>query len=637
MKSHEAQLALATHLESSFSPFFEASRLAEHKHTIIDALHIHLPEYTKPDLSKSVEQIFGKIQYPIAWDQFLKYLCLWLPPRWLKLANNPGINASTMLLLTDGSIMCQSAGGAIWKKLVPDNHGSYVNGTWHDIAPMNTPRLYYASAVLGDGRVFVSGGEYTNAGQVETNATEIYNPVTDSWTTIAPPAGWTEVGDAACCVLADGRLIVGNINDTRTAIFHPSTNTWTAGPTKGSSSSEESWTLLADGSVLTVRCNSTRTAEKYVPSLNKWVSAGTTPVNLVETSSSEIGAAIKLNDGRAFYIGATGKTALYTPPSNPADPGSWAAGPDIPLVAGQTIGCKDSPSCLLTNGRVLISAGPVDGVGGDFLSPTYFFEFDGTSVYRVVDPPNNTKQPFQGRMMLAPSGNVLYASASNEVYAFSYCSYVEDAWRPRITSVSTWLRAGGSYSLHGQQLNGLSQAVGYGDDAASATNYPLVKIRNRSTGNVFFCRTHDHSTMAVATGNSIQSTNFTVPWNIDLGDSEIYVVANGISSHPVYVDIWRRLIVWPFDDAMVNRLIGSLADGPLWVLGPNGPVPVDPWGPKYKKAAEAAWKAITEGVRELQKIGHEVDLARLNEAEGKPVAVDPAVEEVKKVKKGAQA
>ena len=44
-----------------------------------------------------------------------------------------------------------------------------------------------------------------------------------------------------------------------------------------------------------------------------------------------------------------------------------------------------------------------------------------------------------------------------------------------------------------------------------ATNYPLVRITNNSTHHVFYARTHDHSTMGVATGSATVSTNFDVP------------------------------------------------------------------------------------------------------------------------------
>jgi hypothetical protein len=189
------------------------------------------------------------------------------------------------------------------------------------------------------------------------------------------------------------------------------------------------------------------------------------------------------------------------------------------------------------------------------------------------------------------------------------------------------LRAGGTYTLQGQQINGLSQAVGYGDDAASATNYPLVRIRNTATGHVFYCHTFDHSTMGVATGTSIQSTTFHVPYNIELGDAEIYVVANGIASAPVPVNVWKLKLPWQLNEILVNYLIGSLADGPLWVLGPNGPIPVDPWGPKYRQEAEAAWSKVFSGVRELQAIGDELNKTRLTEAQGRPAAVDTEAEE----------
>jgi hypothetical protein len=47
---------------------------------------------------------------------------------------------------------------------------------------------------------------------------------------------------------------------------------------------------------------------------------------------------------------------------------------------------------------------------------------------------------------------------------------------------------------------------------------------------VFYARTHDHSTMGVATGSQTVSTQFDVPSNAEVGPSKLYVVTNGIPS-----------------------------------------------------------------------------------------------------------
>ncbi len=91
--------------------------------------------------------------------------------------------------------------------------------------------------------------------------------------------------------------------------------------------------------------------------------------------------------------------------------------------------------------------------------------------------------------------------------------------------------------ISGLRFNGMSQGAAYGDDAQMATNYPLVRITNNGSGNVVYCRTHGHSTMAVATGNRIVSTNFDVPSGIGTGASTIVVVANGIPSSAVSVTV----------------------------------------------------------------------------------------------------
>jgi hypothetical protein len=501
---------------------------------------------------------------------------------------------------------------------------------------MHHTRRYYASAVLADGRVLVSGGEYSDAGS-ETNATEIYDPRTDTWTELDPPTGWTRVGDAACAVLPDGRMLMGNLDDTRTAIFDPSTDTWSAGPTKGSDSSEESWVLLPDGTVVTVRCDSSRRGDKYVAATNTWVNGGTLPTGIIETASSEIGAGVLLMDGTAFFAGANNHTAFYTPPAIASDPGTWTMGPDFPNDAnGSSVGCKDTPSCLMTNGKVLISAGPVDGVRNHFLSPTYFFELRGSSLARVSDPPNSTGVPYIGRMLLLPTGEILYAAQTNEIYSYHYFSCPPAAARPQITSSPATIRGFHSYSISGRLFNGLSQAVGYGDDAAAATNYPLVRIRHLASGRVRYCRTFDHSTMAVATGASIESTTFFVPFSIDTGPSEICVVADGISSPCCPVDV-QPFIFWPiFDEAIVARLIGSLADGPLWVLGPHGPIPVDPWGPKYRDEVKAAWQNILSGVKTLEKVGARIEAERKKWANAVEPAADESSEEELDEKRGSK-
>jgi len=146
-------------------------------------------------------------------------------------------------------------------------------------------------------------------------------------------------GRRSLCGATHGRVIIGSYNSSKTAIYDPVANMWTAGPNKGSSSSEESWVLLPDDTVVTVRCNNSRKADKYVAASNTWVNGGTLPAGIIEISSSEIGAGVLLNDGRAFYAGANGHNALYTPPLVATDPGTWVSGPDFPndTMAGRSV------------------------------------------------------------------------------------------------------------------------------------------------------------------------------------------------------------------------------------------------------------------------------------------------------------
>ncbi|MEI9929854.1 MAG: hypothetical protein WDM89_04635 [Rhizomicrobium sp.] len=82
-----------------------------------------------------------------------------------------------------------------------------------------------------------------------------------------------------------------------------------------------------------------------------------------------------------------------------------------------------------------------------------------------------------------------------------------------------------------------AQANSFGDELQTFTNYPLVRITNTKTGHVFYAKTHDHSSMGVATGSTIISTQVDVPSGIETGASSLVVVANGIASTPVSVTV----------------------------------------------------------------------------------------------------
>jgi hypothetical protein len=135
--------------------------------------------------------------------------------------------------------------------------------------------------------------------------------------------------------------------------------------------------------------------------------------------------------------------------------------------------------------------------------------------------------------MVLPTGQILLGG--NEVY--NPAGTYQEAWAPTISNFPATVTPGSTYKISGTQFNGLSQANSFGDEYQTATNYPLVRITNNSTKHVFYARTHDHSSMGVATGSLTVSTNFDVPSGIETGASTLVVVANGIPSLPVNITV----------------------------------------------------------------------------------------------------
>jgi hypothetical protein len=465
------------------------------------------------------------------------------PGAFTRLSSQPPVGMQMGWLMTDGSVLTQSDAGNTWYRYVPDSSGGYAGGTWSQVAslqPGYDPNAF-ASDVLADGRLVISGGEYNSPGNYDlqlVNLGAVYDPVKNTWTPLGHPNHWKWIGDSPSSVLPNKTLLLGDKLHKWDAYLNPKTLQWVTLSDRGIHTgkadwnAEEGWTLLADGTVLTADVQDAPNSEVYNPATNKWKSAGSTIVDLHSPSPikgcvqygpkpkdcylppGEIGPAILRPDGTVFYTGSNtsgygaGHTAIYNSKS-----GTWSVGPDFPN--GDNAG--DSFAMLEPSGNVLVI-----GLSGAL------YEFNGTTFSQVGSA--------AGPPLLLPTGQILFFGYSN-VVLYTPTGSPKSSWAPAISSSPSTVETGHTYKISGTQFNGLSQAMSYGDEFQNATNYPLVRITSNASGNLYYLRTHDHSTMGVATGKASVSTHFDVPDSVPSGSYSLVVVANGIASKPVSVTL----------------------------------------------------------------------------------------------------
>jgi len=461
------------------------------------------------------------------------------PGTWTKLKNLPADSVGTMLLRTDGSIMVQGYNpGNNWNRLTPTSTGNYVTGTWSAMPSMGIPRLYFASHILPNGDVWVLGGEYSGFGLPAnwTRTGEKFSISTNTWSPIAPHPE-SQYGDVPSMLLDGNKIIAGSLFNPTTFLYDIATNTWSsAGSKVYTRSDEESWVKLAGGKVLTYDIFKSvdfagSYAELYNPATNTWSSIspsdgsalGSIPALSSSALGYEIGASVRLCDGRIFAIGATGATALYTPATN-----TWSAGPSIP--GGYK--ADDAPATVMRDCHVMLTAEL-----GHFIAPTKVFDFNPTAntITEIVVPAQLASQlntpSYVTRLLVLPSGLVLLSTSSQQLWVYTPGAQVAASTqlRPLINTVVPNTSTG-IFSLTGLRITGQSAGGSYGDDAESDQNYPIVSLKNTVTNKTFYARTSNWSTTDVGTGTVPVSTDFCIMPGTPDGQYKVTVSAAGLLS-----------------------------------------------------------------------------------------------------------
>jgi hypothetical protein len=469
-------------------------------------------------------------------------------------ATNQG-NPTLMLQLSDGTVMVENdptgGGGSNWFRLTPDIHGSYVNGTWTMLAPMDYTRAGCSSDVLTNGRVFVAGGEYGTGAATS----EMYDPVSNIWIEIPVPlsllnptnlspiwGGGTKqcFGDSISETLPNGNVLVAPVavqTAEETMIYSVFSNAWFPGPSlHASSQSEASWVKLPDQSILTIDPSSTN-SERYIPAANRWLVDAHVPEIVYSTNNTNVGAAagelgpaFLLPNGQAIFFGSTTNNVIYTPSGSLAS-GTWSAAAPYPMVGTNAQGMPDAPGAMMVNGKILVVTGTADTFNG----PLNFFEYDYVSntFTRVSGPPGNgtNAAPYYTKLLDLPDGTVLWNYGQPQLYSYKPDGVPLASGMPTILSIVG--NADGSYHLTGLGLNGISEGTAYGDDAQMSSAYPLVRMTNSSSGFVYYARTYNWNNTCVQTSNTVVTTEFALPATLPAGTYSLVAVANGIASNPV--------------------------------------------------------------------------------------------------------
>ena len=452
----------------------------------------------------------------------------------------------------------------------------------------------FTSAVLADGRVVIQGGENNINNDRFTNKGAIFdpNPLVNSWSRFYGPPSWPHIGDGQNVVLPNGYYMVAacGAEDSscsqqyQQAILNPSNLLlWDVLTTsqKNDPNDEEGYTLLPGltGKVLTI---DTQPPNNPAYELFDWTLSNPTwttkPLCVGQNgvcqqppqyiylyggvpNGNEIGPAVVLQDGTVLATGAAkrdlpggqqgrpGATAIYDPIAD-----GWTATDNFCAFQGQGrnpnnyLGMGDEAAVLLPNGNVLLAVhDAVNGTG------TYYPE-----IYQVSQPINqrlcslttapsaltNSMPNNAIDMLLLPTGQVLFTEYNTSNPKTIYWIYTPPAptgysstVQPLVSGAPLTLTHGTTYTLTGQRFNGVSQANMFGDEYENATNYPIVRFTYAGGSPVVYLRTHDHNTMAIATGSFQTTTKVDIPSTMATGPGSLVVIANGIPSAPALATI----------------------------------------------------------------------------------------------------
>ena len=438
-------------------------------------------------------------------------------------------------------------------------------------AALQFNRSILPSACFGDVPTILLPSGQILAGDLINNSTYIYDIALNSWRVVAGKV-YDRSSEEGWVKLEDGTILTYDIFQSTSMgtgfaeRYNPATHLWSSiSPSDGTAggvlplltSSALAHELgpalrLNDGRVFEIGANG-HTA-LYTPATNSWAAGPDIldPVTGGLFGADDAPAAITPNGHVIFAADAgpqgvissgdtiSGSSIVTGIPSTAGLRAGWlVTGKGIPSNAH--ISSVDSPSQIqLTLSATDTNTGVTLQLGGTFSNPTLIFDFDPSAgIINAVSPALTDLNllrdgSFITRMLVLPTGQVLFSDDGRQLWVYTPDGPVNPALRPVVSRVT--YNGAGNFRLVGTQLNGQSAGSAYGDDVQSDENYPIVRLVN-SSGNVYYSRTTNWSSVGVGVGSGSETVNFRLNSALTPGNYSLVVSGAGISSFPISIHI----------------------------------------------------------------------------------------------------
>ncbi|HVS36374.1 MAG TPA: hypothetical protein VMS17_12480 [Gemmataceae bacterium] len=424
-----------------------------------------------------------------------------------------------------------------------------------------------------------------------------YNPTSDTWTTLPQTAdkladdssfeeSWVKIPGTAGDILSYSNNATFEYNQSQAEYYNPATQTWTATGavpvilTENVFSNEIGPALaLPNGQILQISGNADTAL--YTPSTNSW----TTGPQIV-TALTTLSAAIPGPNATTIHVasGTVAPTApFYIEIDQEVMEVTVVSGTAWTVVRGQYFSTAvahsngaavsqywvagDDPAAELPDGEIIFNAGQQIET-----APTTMFDYNPTT--NTITPMDTSVMPTDmltflqnnaddnTSMLMLPTGQLLMSNGVNRqlyIYTPSGAGPAPSSL-PTVTGVTA--NGDGTFTLSGKQLNGISEGAFYGDDEGMSENYPVIRL-TAADGTVAYADTFNWSSTAVATGSTPETTKFTLPADTPPGTYQLTVSAAGISSQPFSFTVTPA-------EATSPSLFTLAPDGSLWQYGAAG-------------------------------------------------------------------